>query len=129
MIDSRLQLFITKPGLYTCIATNQHGEKFSTAKAAATVSIVGRCCVFALLQKAQKARHKIRVDAGDANSGLRVCIATTFIPGVTFPSPINTCLISTHRNVGRPNRLMSKTGLLRVELGLEEEEFRKKHDS
>ncbi|KAH0517180.1 Muscle, skeletal receptor tyrosine-protein kinase [Microtus ochrogaster] len=41
VIDSRLQLFITKPGLYTCIATNKHGEKFSTAKAAATVSIVG----------------------------------------------------------------------------------------
>ncbi|KAL6035936.1 hypothetical protein STEG23_027758 [Scotinomys teguina] len=40
MIDSRLQLFITKPGLYTCIATNKHGEKFSTAKAAATVSLV-----------------------------------------------------------------------------------------
>ncbi|XP_050021695.1 muscle, skeletal receptor tyrosine-protein kinase isoform X1 [Alexandromys fortis] len=40
VIDSRLQLFITKPGLYTCIATNKHGEKFSTAKAAATVSIV-----------------------------------------------------------------------------------------
>ncbi|XP_021055490.1 muscle, skeletal receptor tyrosine-protein kinase isoform X7 [Mus pahari] len=39
VIDSRLQLFITKPGLYTCIATNKHGEKFSTAKAAATVSI------------------------------------------------------------------------------------------
>ncbi|ERE83525.1 muscle, skeletal receptor tyrosine-protein kinase isoform 4 [Cricetulus griseus] len=40
VIDSRLQLFITKPGLYTCIATNKHGEKFSTSKAAATVSIV-----------------------------------------------------------------------------------------
>ncbi|XP_004638145.1 muscle, skeletal receptor tyrosine-protein kinase isoform X3 [Octodon degus] len=39
VIDSRLQLFITKPGLYTCIATNKHGEKFSTAKAAATVSM------------------------------------------------------------------------------------------
>ncbi|XP_003463833.2 muscle, skeletal receptor tyrosine-protein kinase isoform X2 [Cavia porcellus] len=39
VIDSRLQLFITKPGLYTCIATNKHGEKYSTAKAAATVSI------------------------------------------------------------------------------------------
>uniref|UniRef100_A0A2K5MCA0 receptor protein-tyrosine kinase n=1 Tax=Cercocebus atys TaxID=9531 RepID=A0A2K5MCA0_CERAT len=39
VIDSRLQLFITKPGLYTCIATNKHGEKFSTAKAAATISI------------------------------------------------------------------------------------------
>ncbi|XP_024415883.2 muscle, skeletal receptor tyrosine-protein kinase [Desmodus rotundus] len=39
VIDSRLQLFITKPGLYTCIATNKHGDKFSTAKAAATVSI------------------------------------------------------------------------------------------
>lgn len=42
MIDSRLQLFITKPGLFTCIATNKHGEKFSTAKAAATISIAGR---------------------------------------------------------------------------------------
>ncbi|XP_029058916.1 muscle, skeletal receptor tyrosine-protein kinase isoform X4 [Monodon monoceros] len=39
VIDSRLQLFITKPGLYTCIATNKQGEKFSTAKAAATISI------------------------------------------------------------------------------------------
>ncbi|KAM8802523.1 muscle, skeletal receptor tyrosine-protein kinase isoform 1-T1 [Rhynchonycteris naso] len=39
VIDSRLQLFITKPGLYTCIATNKHGEKFSTAKAAATLFI------------------------------------------------------------------------------------------
>ncbi|XP_040337882.1 muscle, skeletal receptor tyrosine-protein kinase isoform X3 [Herpailurus yagouaroundi] len=39
VIDSRLQLLITKPGLFTCIATNKHGEKFSTAKAAATVSI------------------------------------------------------------------------------------------
>uniref|UniRef100_F7FYQ5 receptor protein-tyrosine kinase n=1 Tax=Callithrix jacchus TaxID=9483 RepID=F7FYQ5_CALJA len=39
VIDSRLQLFITKPGLYTCIATNKHGEKFSTSKAAATISI------------------------------------------------------------------------------------------
>uniref|UniRef100_G1TUQ5 Muscle associated receptor tyrosine kinase n=1 Tax=Oryctolagus cuniculus TaxID=9986 RepID=G1TUQ5_RABIT len=42
VIDSRLQLFITKPGLYTCIATNKHGEKISTAKAAATISIAGR---------------------------------------------------------------------------------------
>ncbi|XP_076699306.1 muscle, skeletal receptor tyrosine-protein kinase isoform X1 [Callospermophilus lateralis] len=42
VIDSRLQLFITKPGLYTCIATNRHGEKFSTAKAAATISISGK---------------------------------------------------------------------------------------
>ncbi|XP_021547147.2 muscle, skeletal receptor tyrosine-protein kinase isoform X5 [Neomonachus schauinslandi] len=39
VIDSRLQLFITKPGLFTCIATNKHGDKFSTAKAAATISI------------------------------------------------------------------------------------------
>ncbi|XP_053414649.1 muscle, skeletal receptor tyrosine-protein kinase isoform X2 [Nycticebus coucang] len=39
VIDSRLQLFVTKPGLYTCIATNKHGEKFSTAKAAATISV------------------------------------------------------------------------------------------
>ncbi|KAG8508576.1 Muscle, skeletal receptor tyrosine-protein kinase, partial [Galemys pyrenaicus] len=42
VIDSRLQLFITKPGLYTCIATNKHGEKFTTAKAASTLSIAGR---------------------------------------------------------------------------------------
>ncbi|TKC45178.1 hypothetical protein EI555_020291, partial [Monodon monoceros] len=42
VIDSRLQLFITKPGLYTCIATNKQGEKFSTAKAAATISIAAR---------------------------------------------------------------------------------------
>ncbi|EPQ03672.1 Muscle, skeletal receptor tyrosine-protein kinase [Myotis brandtii] len=42
VIDSRLQLFITKPGLYTCIATNKHGEKFTTSKAAATVSIGGK---------------------------------------------------------------------------------------
>jgi hypothetical protein len=60
VIDSRLQLFITKPGLYTCIATNKHGEKFSTAKAAATVSIAGRCCVFTVLQKrGQLALHGI----------------------------------------------------------------------
>ncbi|KAM9093731.1 muscle, skeletal receptor tyrosine-protein kinase isoform 4-T4 [Sarcophilus harrisii] len=39
VIDSQLQLLITKPGLFTCIATNKHGEKFSTVKAAATVSI------------------------------------------------------------------------------------------
>ncbi|XP_037653507.1 muscle, skeletal receptor tyrosine-protein kinase isoform X4 [Choloepus didactylus] len=39
VIDSKLKLFITKPGLYTCIATNEHGEKFSTAKAAATISL------------------------------------------------------------------------------------------
>ena len=42
VIDSRLQLLITKPGLFTCIATNKHGEKFSTAKAAATISIAGK---------------------------------------------------------------------------------------
>ncbi|XP_043831813.1 muscle, skeletal receptor tyrosine-protein kinase isoform X1 [Dromiciops gliroides] len=39
VIDSQLQLLITKPGLFTCIATNKHGEKFSTVKAAATISI------------------------------------------------------------------------------------------
>ncbi|XP_074052220.1 muscle, skeletal receptor tyrosine-protein kinase-like [Macrotis lagotis] len=41
VIDSQLQLLITKPGLFTCIATNKHGEKFSTMKAAATISIAG----------------------------------------------------------------------------------------
>uniref|UniRef100_A0A5F8GZT6 receptor protein-tyrosine kinase n=1 Tax=Monodelphis domestica TaxID=13616 RepID=A0A5F8GZT6_MONDO len=41
VIDSQLQLLITKPGLFTCIATNKHGEKFSTVKAAATISISG----------------------------------------------------------------------------------------
>ncbi|XP_027695287.1 muscle, skeletal receptor tyrosine-protein kinase isoform X3 [Vombatus ursinus] len=39
VIDSQLQLLITKPGLFTCIATNKHAEKFSTVKAAATISI------------------------------------------------------------------------------------------
>ncbi|XP_038625905.1 muscle, skeletal receptor tyrosine-protein kinase [Tachyglossus aculeatus] len=39
VIDSQLQLFITRPGLFTCIATNKHGEKLSTAKAAATISV------------------------------------------------------------------------------------------
>lgn len=85
--------------------------------------------VCAAPEKAQKACHKIGMDAGDANSGPRVCIATTFTPGVTFLSPVNTLLIATQRNVRRLNRLMSKTGLLRVGLGLVEEEFRKKHDS
>ncbi|ELW70575.1 Muscle, skeletal receptor tyrosine-protein kinase [Tupaia chinensis] len=52
VIDSRLQLFITKPGLYTCIATNKHGEKFSTAKAAATISIAGMCaCMPKILRR------------------------------------------------------------------------------
>ncbi|KAM5298644.1 muscle, skeletal receptor tyrosine-protein kinase isoform 2-T2 [Ctenodactylus gundi] len=54
VIDSRLQLFITKPGLYTCIATNKHGEKFSTAKAAATVSIAVKTFSIAFFSKPQK---------------------------------------------------------------------------
>lgn len=57
VIDSRLQLFITKPGLYTCIATNKHGEKFSTAKAAATISIAGRMDFHNFIAPGEKSWH------------------------------------------------------------------------
>ncbi|XP_006027772.1 muscle, skeletal receptor tyrosine-protein kinase isoform X1 [Alligator sinensis] len=38
-IDSRLQVYVTRPGLFTCIATNKHSKAFGTAKAAATISV------------------------------------------------------------------------------------------
>nr|XP_014426423.1 muscle, skeletal receptor tyrosine-protein kinase isoform X3 [Pelodiscus sinensis] len=39
VIDSRLQAYVTRPGLFTCIATNKHSKTFGTAKAAATISV------------------------------------------------------------------------------------------
>ncbi|XP_015679559.1 muscle, skeletal receptor tyrosine-protein kinase isoform X5 [Protobothrops mucrosquamatus] len=39
MIDSRLQVYVTRPGLFTCIATNKHSETYGTAKAAATINV------------------------------------------------------------------------------------------
>ncbi|EMP30780.1 Muscle, skeletal receptor tyrosine protein kinase [Chelonia mydas] len=39
VIDSRLQVYVTRPGLFTCIATNKHSKTFGTAKAAATISV------------------------------------------------------------------------------------------
>uniref|UniRef100_A0A8C0J727 receptor protein-tyrosine kinase n=1 Tax=Chelonoidis abingdonii TaxID=106734 RepID=A0A8C0J727_CHEAB len=41
VIDSRLQAYVTRPGLFTCIATNKHSKTFGTAKAAATISVSG----------------------------------------------------------------------------------------
>uniref|UniRef100_A0A670ZH12 receptor protein-tyrosine kinase n=1 Tax=Pseudonaja textilis TaxID=8673 RepID=A0A670ZH12_PSETE len=41
MIDSRLQVYVTRPGLFTCIATNKHSETYGTAKAAATINVSG----------------------------------------------------------------------------------------
>ncbi|XP_042310595.1 muscle, skeletal receptor tyrosine-protein kinase isoform X2 [Sceloporus undulatus] len=38
-IDSRLQVYVTRPGLFTCIATNKHSETYGTAKAAATINV------------------------------------------------------------------------------------------
>ncbi|KAH0628373.1 hypothetical protein JD844_009448 [Phrynosoma platyrhinos] len=40
-IDSRLQVYVTRPGLFTCIATNKHSETYGTAKAAATINVSG----------------------------------------------------------------------------------------
>ncbi|XP_032062031.1 muscle, skeletal receptor tyrosine-protein kinase isoform X2 [Aythya fuligula] len=39
VVDSRLQVYVTRPGLFTCLATNKHSKTFGAAKAAATVSI------------------------------------------------------------------------------------------
>ncbi|XP_043370967.1 muscle, skeletal receptor tyrosine-protein kinase [Dermochelys coriacea] len=39
VIDSRLQVYVSRPGLFTCIATNKHSKTFGTAKAAATISV------------------------------------------------------------------------------------------
>ncbi|KAJ7335393.1 hypothetical protein JRQ81_013334 [Phrynocephalus forsythii] len=41
LIDSRLQVYVTRPGLFTCIATNKHSETYGTAKAAATINVSG----------------------------------------------------------------------------------------
>uniref|UniRef100_H3AUZ8 receptor protein-tyrosine kinase n=1 Tax=Latimeria chalumnae TaxID=7897 RepID=H3AUZ8_LATCH len=38
-IDSRLRVHVTRPGLFTCLATNKHSGGITTVKAAATVSI------------------------------------------------------------------------------------------
>ncbi|XP_056369625.1 muscle, skeletal receptor tyrosine-protein kinase isoform X3 [Oenanthe melanoleuca] len=39
VVDSRLQVYVTRPGLFTCLATNKHSKTFGAAKAAATISI------------------------------------------------------------------------------------------
>ncbi|XP_010084985.1 PREDICTED: muscle, skeletal receptor tyrosine protein kinase-like, partial [Pterocles gutturalis] len=39
VVDSRLQVYVTRPGLFTCIATNKHSKTFGAAKAAATISV------------------------------------------------------------------------------------------
>ncbi|XP_051498561.1 muscle, skeletal receptor tyrosine-protein kinase isoform X3 [Apus apus] len=39
VVDSRLQVYVTRPGLFTCLATNKHSKSFGAAKAAATISI------------------------------------------------------------------------------------------
>ncbi|KAJ6669467.1 hypothetical protein lerEdw1_000015 [Lerista edwardsae] len=39
VIDSRLQVYVTRPGLFTCLATNKHSETYGTAKAAATINV------------------------------------------------------------------------------------------
>ncbi|XP_074022452.1 muscle, skeletal receptor tyrosine-protein kinase isoform X3 [Numenius arquata] len=39
VIDSRLQVYVTRPGLFTCLATNKHSKAFGAAKAAATISV------------------------------------------------------------------------------------------
>ncbi|XP_077201400.1 muscle, skeletal receptor tyrosine-protein kinase [Paroedura picta] len=41
MIDSRLQVYVTRPGLFTCVATNKHSETYGIAKAAATINVSG----------------------------------------------------------------------------------------
>ncbi|NXD45778.1 MUSK kinase, partial [Copsychus sechellarum] len=49
VVDSRLQVYVTRPGLFTCLATNKHSKTFGAAKAAATISISDLCayCVCA----------------------------------------------------------------------------------
>ncbi|XP_055555224.1 muscle, skeletal receptor tyrosine-protein kinase isoform X4 [Falco biarmicus] len=39
VVDSRLQVYVTRPGLFTCLAMNKHSKTFGAAKAAATISI------------------------------------------------------------------------------------------
>ncbi|XP_048788409.1 muscle, skeletal receptor tyrosine-protein kinase isoform X2 [Lagopus muta] len=39
VVDSRLQVYVTRPGLFTCLATNKHSKTFGAAKAAATISV------------------------------------------------------------------------------------------
>ncbi|OXB54307.1 hypothetical protein ASZ78_008303, partial [Callipepla squamata] len=41
VVDSRLQVYVTRPGLFTCLATNKHSKTFGAAKAAATISVSG----------------------------------------------------------------------------------------
>ncbi|XP_069097030.1 muscle, skeletal receptor tyrosine-protein kinase [Pleurodeles waltl] len=39
VVSSKLQVFVTRPGLFTCMADNKHSGSFGSAKAAATISI------------------------------------------------------------------------------------------
>ncbi|KAG8130471.1 hypothetical protein E2320_017101, partial [Naja naja] len=48
MIDSRLQVYVTRPGLFTCIATNKHSETYGSAKAAATIKVSEWSCTLQL---------------------------------------------------------------------------------
>jgi len=41
VVDSRLQVYVTRPGLFTCLATNKHSKTFGAAKSAATISVSG----------------------------------------------------------------------------------------
>ncbi|KAM4808594.1 muscle, skeletal receptor tyrosine-protein kinase [Rhinophrynus dorsalis] len=41
IILSKLHVYATRPGLFTCMADNKHSGSFGTAKAAATISISG----------------------------------------------------------------------------------------
>ncbi|XP_029470685.1 muscle, skeletal receptor tyrosine-protein kinase isoform X2 [Rhinatrema bivittatum] len=38
-VTSKLHMYVTRPGLFTCMANNKHSGSFGTAKAAATISI------------------------------------------------------------------------------------------
>ncbi|XP_053321821.1 muscle, skeletal receptor tyrosine-protein kinase [Spea bombifrons] len=42
VIFSRLNIYATRPGLFTCMADNKHSGSFGTAKAAATITISGK---------------------------------------------------------------------------------------
>ncbi|KAK2521485.1 Musk [Columba livia] len=50
LVDSRLQVYVTRPGLFTCLATNKHSKAFGAAKAAATIS-VSEAHLMPLIQK------------------------------------------------------------------------------
>ncbi|XP_030327036.1 muscle, skeletal receptor tyrosine-protein kinase isoform X2 [Strigops habroptila] len=39
VVDSRLQVYVTRPSLFTCLATNKHSKTFGAAKAAATIRV------------------------------------------------------------------------------------------